>query len=401
MSGASNGASAPQPNNDLTIISNGVKLGGWKSIRVTRGIERMPSDFDISLTERYPGQASQVSIRPGDACKVMIGNDLVLVGYIDRLMPSFSATSHEVRIQGRGMCEDLVDCSLSGDNLNGMQIVTSSLLDLATKLAAPYGITVSSLTGDNVPVRTKGSTVPLQFNAVLTESPYEVIERVARFAHVLPYEGTDGNLILANVGAGKMASGFAQGTNVQTAAVAFTMDERFSIYLPTLMSTNFYGQEGIGGIVYQPAYDQGVSQRTRPDGKPRFRQRIIVSEQWDYDVPLSQERAQWEAARRWGRSQAVRLTCDSWRDSAGALWTPNFFAPIDLPALKLQQIGQPWIISEVSFNRDAQRGTTADLVLMPKEAFTLEPTILQPFLWDPNTAPVQHGAANVPGGAPT
>jgi prophage tail gpP-like protein len=400
MSSASSGASAPQPNNDLTIISNGVKLGGWKSIRVTRGIERMPSDFDIALTERYPGHASQISIRPGDACRIMIGNDLILVGYIDRLMPSFSPTSHEVRIQGRGMCEDLVDCSITPDQLDGMSMTTSSLLELATALSAVYGIKVSSSTGDNVPVSYPGG-LPVVFNAVLTETPFEIIERVARFAHVLVYDGTDGNLILANVGAGKMASGFSQGVNVQRAGVAFTMDERFSIYPPTMMSTNFYGHEGIGGMVFQPAYDRGVSQRTRPDGKPRFRQRIIVSEQWDFNTPLAQERAQWEAARRWGRSQAVRLTCDSWRDSAGALWTPNFYATIDLPALKLQQLGKPWVVTEVSFNRDAESGTTAELTLMPSEAFTTEPTILLPFLWDPNTAAATDGAANVPGGAPT
>ena len=308
MSGVSNGARAPQPNNDLTIISNGVKLGGWQSARVTRGIERVPSDFDITLTERYPGQASQISIHPGDACKVMIGNDIVLVGYIDRYLSSHSPTHHEVRIQGRGMCEDLVDCSITPDQLDGLSMTTTSLLDLATALSAVYGIKVTSATGDNVPVSYPGG-LPVVFSAMLTETPDEVIEKVARFAHVLVYDGTDGNLILANVGAGKMASGFSQGVNVQRAGVAFTMDERFSIYLPTMMSTNFFGHEGVGGQIYQPVYDQGVSQRKRPDGKPRFRQRIIVSEQWDFNTPLAQERAQWEAARRWGRSQAVRLTC--------------------------------------------------------------------------------------------
>jgi prophage tail gpP-like protein len=137
---------------------------------------------------------------------VKIGSDVVLTGYVDRYQPLFGARGHEVRVTGRSKCEDLVDCAITTNTLTGMSMTTSSLLSLAQTLVTPYGITVSSLTGNNVPVSVADApSVPLTFPAILTETPWEIIERIARYVGVLAYDGTDGNLILANVGAGEMA----------------------------------------------------------------------------------------------------------------------------------------------------------------------------------------------------
>lgn len=387
--GASGGQLSPQPPNALTLVAGGYARGGWQSIRVTRGLSRFPSDFDISATERYPNQPTAVTIKPGDACQVYLGNDVIINGYVDRYRQSFSPNGHQVRITGRSKCEDLVDCSVTPSALNGMSMSTTSLLDLASALAKPFGITASSLTGGNVPVSMPGGG-PLTFNAILTETPYEIVERVARYAGVLVFDGTDGNLVLANVGTSTMASGFQQGRNVQAAAFSNGMDQRYSEYLPCLMSTNFYGQEGAGGISYAPSLDSGVT---------RYRPLIVVSEQFQFGESYAVLRAQWEAARRYGQAQSVRLTCDSWRDQAGTLWAPNAYATINLPALKLTP-SDPWIIGEVTFKRD-QGGTMADLTLMPKEAFMPQPDILVPQIWDPTTgSPPPAGGAAAANAAP-
>ena len=119
-----------------------------------------------------------------------------------------------------------------------------------------------------------------------------------------------------------------------------------------------------------------MSGLTRPDGQPRRRPLAIISEQ-NYDgVSLAKLRAQWEMARRRGRSQAVRVECDGWRDSAGRLWEPNWLVPVDLPALKAT--GQDMIIGDATYIRD-ERGTRAELLLMPPDAFTVEPSPLYPF----------------------
>ena len=94
-------------------------------------------------------------------------------------------------------------------------------------------------------------------------------------------------------------------------------------------------------------------------------------------------------ARRAGRSRVVNVTCDSWRDSAGTLWTPNTLVPISLPSLKL--VADGFVITEVSYVRSGDDGedggTTAELTLMQPDALKPEPIVLQPVFGDiENTA---------------
>ena len=114
------------------------------------------------------------------------------------------------------------------------------------------------------------------------------------------------------------------------------------------------------------------------------RVKTIVSEQSgpvaDPSFQLSFEtakvRAGWELSRRRGRSQAVSITCDSWRDTNGKLWTPNRLAPIDAPLADISNAN--WAIGSVTFRKDMS-GTHADLILMDKEAFSPSPDPLNLF----------------------
>ncbi len=349
-------------NDDLTLRIGGADIQGWQQIRVTRGVERVPSDFEIVMTERFPGELHAVSVVPGAACQVLLGDDVVITGYVDRFAPGISASGHQVRVSGRGKCCDLVDCSAEwpGGQING-----TSALDIATKLAAPYGISVALAPGVD-----PGPAIP-QFNLILGETAWELIERVCRYAALLAYELPDGSLLLNQVGTQAQASGFAQGQNVQAASIQYGMDMRYSDYVSFIQSMETLGDLGPGGV------DGNQIVRITDPTVTRHRQLDIIAEAGAGGIQIAAVRAQWEMARRWGRSFVCRLTADSWRDSAGALWQPNMLAPLDLPILKTA--GVQWIIGEVSFvlGRD---GTTADLTLMPAAAFDPQPTLLQP-MW--------------------
>ena len=369
---------------ELTLRVGGLEFKGWQSVRVTRGCERMPSDFDVELVEQYPGDPGQVLIAPGSPCEVFLGSDRVLTGYVDRYMPSISAHDHAVRISGRSMCQDLVDSSAI---LPNMSISGGKFLSIAQQLAEPYGITVKA--------QTKHADGTFNtFGVNLGETPYELIERVARYFRVLVYDDTDGNLILADVGASSMASGFTIGDNVQSASATFTADARFGTYIAARMNTaigsDIAAKTGIDGYYIGEVSDPGAP-KTGVYGKPRKRQLVVVSEQLIDGHDLALSRAEWEMNRRVGRSQALSVVCDSWRDKAGTLWQPNAFAPLYLPQLKLTP-DKPWIIGQVSFIRDEHQGTLAELTLMPKEAFSVEPSALQPFDWQVGNA-LRGGAA--------
>lgn len=342
---------------DLSLIIGDRQLMGWEGIRVTRGIERMPSDFDVLMTERYPGELSSFVIQDGDEVIVKLGEDRVITGYVDRFVPSIDARQHSIQVSGRGKCADLVDCAAEWP---GSQISNSNALDIAAKLAQPYGISVST----DVDV---GRVVP-QFNLMLGETVYEIIERVSRWRALLVYDDVFGNLVLSRVGTRAAACGFQEGVNVQSASIAYSMDQRFSEVQAYRVATDTFHDLGDRGNLIGTAMDPNV---------PRHRRHIVVAESGDAYEEVVTARALWEIARRFGRSYQLNLTTDSWRDSEGALWTPNTLVPVSLPSLKLKQAS--WVISEVTYRRDEQSGTTADLVIMPREAFLVEPLLNQPF----------------------
>ena len=343
----------------VTLVVNGQTITGWTETRITRRAEGIPNDFEFGLTAANPSDGSQVVAYAGQSCTVMIGKDTVITGYIDRDTNGGDAESHRLGIVGRGKCCDLVDCSAEWQ---GGQISGASALQVAAKLAEPYGITVNAGPGLNI-------TKPIpQFNLNYGETAQQLIDRICTYSGLLYYEDEYGDLLLAQVGASNAASGFAYGQNVQAWNVANSMDQRFSDYTCASVAVDIFGDLGDGSLLYFTAKDPNV---------PRHRLMYLVAESISGSRELCQLRALWEAARRAGRGTAVTVTADSWRDTGGTLWTPNTLAPVSLPGLR-QGPNTMLCISEVALIENAERGKVADVTLLPPAAFSQQPLVIQP-----------------------
>lgn len=336
-------------------------LSGWQSLRVTRGIERFPNDFEITMTEKFPG-AEDVVIQPGDYCTLLIGDDTVVTGYIDRVLTSINANMHEIRVTGRGKCQDLLDCSAQWP---GGQMSNCTVLDIATNLAGPYNIEVmSNLTG--LPI------IPQQ-NIMLGETAYEIIERTARYSGVLVFEDQYGELQLTRAGNVPMSSGVQEGVNLESASVERSMDQRYSEIMAVMIGTN--------NLLDLNAVNSPIYTATDPNVK-RHRRRVIVAEAGELGWNVGVQRANWEVARRLGRSEVVHVVVDNWRAIDGELWHPNALIDILIPSLKVSgdesgAVPIRYLISEVTLHRDMS-GTHAELTLMAPEAFMPQPVLIQP-----------------------
>ena len=344
-------------NDTLTLTIGNQVLTGWQRVNVSRPLAAIPASFDLEVTERYPN-APSIDVQPGQPCTVKIGGDLVLTGYVDRYAASISAGNHAIRISGRSKSEDLVDCSAVFGDINspGFQQINGTTLAIVEQLAKPYGITVKTTAGDGV-------TIP-QFNILLGETPWEIIDRITRYSQMIVYDLPDGSIMLAKVGTDSMASGFSLGDNVETGDVNFSMDGRFSEYEGHLTSVLTFGTEA--GV-----NTPDVGKIVKDEGVPRFRKRYVISEQFVNGRDIVYDRAVWEMNKRKGQSFQFHVVCDSWRDSGGKLWEVNKLAPIQAEALKLRNAN--YIIANVTYRRD-ESGQHGDLVLMPSEAFNPEPS---------------------------
>jgi prophage tail gpP-like protein len=341
----------------LTLTIGNHVLTGWQRVSVSRPLAAIPAAFSLGVTEKYP-KAPDIDVQPGQPCTVKIGGDLVLTGYVDRYTASINAGDHSIQIIGRSKSQDLVDCSAVFGDISqpGFQQINGTTLAIVRQLAKPYGITVQSTAGDGV-------TIP-QFNILLGETPWEIIDRITRYSQMLVYDLPDGSIMLAKVGTESMASGFSLGDNVESGNVNFSMDQRFSEYEGHLTSVLTFGTEA--GV-----NTPDIGQVVKDDGVPRFRKRYVISEQFVMGRDIVHDRAVWEMNRRKGNSYRFDVVCDSWRDSAGKLWELNKLAPIQASALKLRNAN--YIIGGVTYLRD-ESGQHGSLSLMPPEAFFVEPS---------------------------
>lgn len=347
----------PKDPNALTLIIDGVPFEGWEHVALTVRAEGFPNNFRVSVST-LPGNT--IPIKPGNKCVAKLGKDVVLTGWIDRISHRIDDMENLVEISGRGLTQDLVDC---GAEWPSHQLINGNALTIATQIASAYGLSVIMGNGAD-----PGPSVPT-WALNYGETGADIVQRVTRNAGLLAYENALGQLVLAKAGSAVAASGAVYGENVQRWVVENSIEDRFSDYVCCFNSNAaFFGPaSGNGSDTFGTAKDPGV---------PRHRLHYLVMEPVSQNPQdFVQKRALWEAARRAGRSYVVDALVDSWRDSAGTLWTPNTLIPIKGPGVAA---GDQFIIAEVTYLRDIENGTTARIVAMPPTAFTPEPiTLLQ------------------------
>jgi prophage tail gpP-like protein len=341
---------------ELSIDANGQRIEGWQDIRVTAGIERFCRDFSVRMTQVHPNLPRVLTVLPGDPCTVRLGEDTVVTGYIDAYAPAFDVgDGTSVAMSGRSKTADLVDCSVEWANL---QIVESSVAEIAQKVAAAYDVQVRS--------EVEGLRRIPQMNLNVGETGFSLIDRTCRYAQCIAFDDADGNVVITRASTERAAGSLVQGVNVERAAVILTAHERYAVYRCFLDSSDFSRLEvgtGTAGSNYIG--------ESRDDGVRRNRKLFFVAESVFDGADVARRRADWENNRRIGRSAVIRVTTSSWRDADGALWRPNTLIHVELPGLRVE--GVDWLIAEVTFLRDGYRGTTAELTIMAPEAFMPEP----------------------------
>jgi prophage tail gpP-like protein len=346
------------PDGEVSIQANGMDVSGWTDISISAGLDMIPSVFSFGMTEKSPQSDKAQKLKPGASCTVKIGGDLVLTGYVNRVERAVTSRSRTIRVEGRSRCQDLVDNSALVPNFT---INESSIGKVAAALIAPFSgpITLKLPDGD-------GANRPYAVSITPGETVWEVISQMASYEGKLVHDDATGDLVICDVGKVEAGSGFKEGVNLQEWSATESDDMLHSQYIPSYSTPSVLSQNAgtpnqTGSAVIDPLV-------------ARYRPVLVLSDQFLESIALAQLLAAWEATRRRGRSQAVRVLADSWRDVARKLWTHNVLAPVDVPSVGVQNV--KWIIASWNFVRNERRGTVAEITLMPPEAFSVMPTAL-------------------------
>jgi prophage tail gpP-like protein len=332
----------------LTLLAAGRVYAGWKSVRVVRSMQQCASAFELTLAERWAGQDVRLPVRPGTFCAVMVGQAVVLTGYVDGAEIGVEAKLRNVSVAGRDMTADLVDCSAirKPGQWRGAKIEA-----IARDLCAPFGVRVVA------DVDTGAALASFSLQA--GETVFEALERAARLRALLLVSNSMGALVLTRAGIQRSSTPLLLGQNVLKATARLDMRDRFSTYTAlgqAAGSDNFSG--ALVSQIRATAIDPGVS---------RYRPLVVTNSEPDLAATLKQ-RVLWEANVRAARSLQVTATVQGWAHDGG-LWAPNTIVPVRLPAM---DVDEDLLLTDVEYLLD-EGGTTSELTLTRADAYRVLP----------------------------
>lgn len=329
----------------IVLKLNGADYGGWLEQRASRSIEHVCGTFDLSMTDRWAIEKVRRELHPGDECQILLDGESVLNGYIDVMEPSYSATSHVLRVSGRDRTCDLVDCSAEVDAYEFMGV---DLETIARFLCEKFeiGLRVETATGE--PFR--------KFVVHPGETAFQVIERAAKQRGVLCTTDGAGDLVLCSRGTGT-GDDLVEGGNILAARAPQDWRNRYSIYrvngqMPAFLDgldEPFEGQ-------YGEAIDRNIH-RYRP---------LTINCECYADAGGARARAEYECCCRAGKANRHYITVPGWRQSSDALWTPNLLVTVRSPMIDADGVNM--IVAGVSW-MVGSGGEVTNLELARPDAF--------------------------------
>lgn len=342
---------------DITLVHRGRRYGGWKGVRVTRSIEGLAGSFTLDVSDRWGGQDEPLPLAEEDPCRVDIGDETVIDGFIDERGHDMESTSLALSYSGKDRSAALVENSLivEGASVTGNKWTYRNvdIAQFATEIASQFGISVSVQPG-----------LVLKKDPLLVAHPgetgFEALKRAAASSGVLVVSDGNGGILITRRGATR-ASALIQGFNVKRASVKYDGKDRYYRYL---IATQIPGTDEASGEatrIQAEAFDFGVKRKDRV---------LVIRPDKGYDTAAARRRADWEARTRAARAETVIIAVQGWtQPHSNELWPVNALALVNVPRIR---VNGDMLISQVEYTIDGS-GKLTQLHLVRPDAFEPEP----------------------------
>jgi prophage tail gpP-like protein len=388
----------------VSLFVDGTEYAGWKHVRVTRGLLRATSDFELAVSERWTVEGKPMQIAPGMACEVRTRGKVLLTGWVDAYKPSYDAQSHNVSVSGRSKTCDFVDSSVlvDGGQFRGLTVGT-----IARQLAKPYDLTVKVL---------KDGEPEAEVQVQQGETCFALVERLSRLQELLVTDDAEGNLVLTRAGAGRAAVALRHGKNILSASADLDHSKRFSDVIVKAQRPGNSNKSNDDAPEVDPDDPDGpdperharlrtqldtaariglianTSERflarmrsvrdgtTGKKGSPktltqihgaikdpeikRYRPMVIVAEAQADDM-TAEKRADWEIRRRKAEGTKATIVVNGWRQDGdgGELWSTNLMTGVVAPWLGLLE--RELVIAELTYSYDEGGEKTTFSLTLP------------------------------------
>lgn len=361
---------------DLVILKvDGQEWSGWESASINDFFGKtLCSKFDLVLSDRWRADFRSRPIKTNMKCELWLGDELRLTGWIFKVSPGYGPNRHLIRISGRDLTADLVDCSATvhlpeaaaakGKGSKGQAKggvvgawTNRKLEDIARDLCAEFGVVFVAGDDTGPPIK--------QARLQLGETPFQILEKLCRSRNVWMASTVRGELTFLKASTQRLDGVLIRGQDIEDGDAEFSDEGRFSTYIGKAQQR---GSDTIG-----PAQAAHVSAQVDDPTITRHRPLIIQGED-QHDGQTLADRLQNEMNKRIGDSRTLKAKLAGWRMStgsaAGQVWPTNRRVAVSDDWMGMNT---EMLIEQAAF----QVGKTVDattLTLVPPEKFDLKYT---------------------------
>lgn len=326
-------------------------LSGWTDAAIRRSLDTIAGSFTIGVKDTDTLE-ERIALTAGKPVSIAIDDETLITGYIDDYNPDVSAGASQTKLVGRCKTGDLVDCSTTNKpgtwkNAKPENIIRQLLnpngnsFDIGLQVEADLG-------GELKEFSSIGKTV------------FDCISEILENKAAIPVSNGKGNLVITNVGDTKADDDLFYGVNIASASMNQNYLNRFSEYIVK-------GQQSTGGDSWSKSNTEKFA--TASDQYiERFRPKLITVGN-DISSKGIQDRANWEAQIRAGRSIGVNVTLPTWLQSSGKLWRENMIVYVSIPKFR---VDGDMLIQEISYNQNATSKST-QMKLVDPSIYKKEP----------------------------
>lgn len=324
---------------NVELRYKGGLLSGWSDVTITRGADKTANGF--SLTAARGSVSLTKPAITGEPIEVLANGDLVLTGQIEKYSGQLDVQSggRILNISGRSKTGILVKSDAQGSfrNMNTLQIIR--------QLVEEWGIEIETTLTDWV--------THDYFTVNTGQKIHEVIHGLLSLQQAAASCTEQGKLRIYSSDQAQSQGGASTSRHIISANVEVDDTERFGEYVAKGQSAAIFSGVQASEIVGK-GFDLAATGRRIYFPPPEARSNTL------------RDNAERAANRSFGKSRSVTLEVGTWRNEAGQIWNPGSKLMVDLPEFDLSQ---ELIIDNVELRHSVDNGTTANLRLIPLEAY--------------------------------
>ncbi len=321
----------------VSVVVGGTQFFGWEKVAVNLAADKAARSFALTAADGTDLGAA-FSFLPDQTIDVYAGDDLLLHGWIEQLIPSFEAANHTIEVSGRSKSADAVESSA---NHKTGELKNKNLLQIAKEIDD---------TGVKYTTDTDLKTID-KFRLNPGETVFEALDRLAKYDGVLLMGQADGSIMITKGGSkGNVHPPLVEGVNILGGSATYDFSGKAKKV--KIRGQHIFGQSSknslrIGADATNPAMQRNIT-------------KSIVGERDLTGIDQAKERASNHLVRQQAQASSASIKVQGWRDANGAIWTPNSLVFVNSQALRMNQT---FAIKDVSLTQDSS-GTIAQLSLV-------------------------------------